>query len=123
MEKRELICICCPIGCRLEVELDGPKVLSVKGEGCKRGAVYGAKECTNPTRVLTSSVEVLKGYPEVASVKTETDIPKDKLFECVRELKKIKLIAPVKVGDIVATNIAGTGVRVIATTNCDALEN
>jgi CxxC motif-containing protein len=123
MEKRELVCICCPIGCHLEVELEGSSILSVKGEGCKRGAAYGAKECSNPTRVLTTSVEVLGGYPEVASVKTETDIPKDKLFDCIKELKKIRLTAPVKVGDVVATNIAGTGVRIIATKNCEALKS
>ena len=122
MEKRELICIGCPLGCHLEVRFENSKVIEVKGEGCKRGVEYGVKECTNPTRILTTSVEVVNGYPKVASVKTEQDIPKDKQFDCIKELKKIKLTAPVRIGDVVVIiDIAGTRVKVIATTNCEAI--
>ena len=58
MEKRELTCICCPLGCALTVEIDGGEVKGVTGNGCKQGAEYGPKEVTNPTRIVTSSVPV-----------------------------------------------------------------
>jgi CxxC motif-containing protein len=107
----------------LEVKTENSEVISVTGQSCKKGITYAIKECTNPTRILTTTVEVEKGNPEVASVKTERDIPKDKLFECIKELKKIKLTAPVHIGDVVIADIANTGVRVVATTNCDLAEN
>ena len=44
MEKRELTCIVCPMGCSLEVTLEDGKVLSVKGNGCPRGEAYGKNE-------------------------------------------------------------------------------
>lgn len=122
MEQRALICIGCPLGCRLEVKMENAQVVDVGGQSCKIGKTYAAKECTNPTRILTTTVEVENGYPEVASVKTERDIPKDKLFECIKELKNIKLTAPTHIGDVVLANIANTGVRVVVTTNC-ALAN
>lgn len=117
MEKRELTCIGCPMGCSLTVELDGNQVISISGYTCKRGEEYGRKECTNPTRILTSSVSVKDGENDVVPVKTEKDIPKGKLFDCVRILKDVTVTAPVKIGDIIVENIGGTGVNIIATKN------
>ncbi|MCY6356694.1 DUF1667 domain-containing protein, partial [Clostridium sp. ZS2-4] len=51
----------------------------------------------------------------VVPVKTEADIPKDKIFECVKALKGLAVKAPVNIGDVVLENFADTGVNVIAT--------
>ncbi|MCY6483269.1 DUF1667 domain-containing protein [Clostridium aestuarii] len=115
MAMRELTCIQCPIGCHLEVEIDGDKVVKVTGNTCPRGVVYAEKECTNPTRIVTSSVKVEEGEIDVLSIKTENDIPKGKIFECVRALKGICVKAPIEVGDIIVENVAGTGVNIVAT--------
>lgn len=115
MEKRELICIGCPMGCALDVTLDNGQVVDVKGNTCPKGKSYAEKECTNPTRIVTSTVRVKNGEIAAVSVKTEADIPKGKIFECVEELKKVVVDAPVKIGDVVAKNVAGTGVNMIAT--------
>ena len=40
MERKELICIGCPLGCNLTVEMDGGQVVSVNGNTCKRGDDY-----------------------------------------------------------------------------------
>lgn len=48
-------------------------------------------------------------------VKTEKDIPKEKLMECVKILKDTTVQAPIKIGDVIVENIADTGVNVIAT--------
>lgn len=114
-EIRELICICCPLGCPLTVEIEDGQVSKVTGNTCKRGEVYGAKEVTNPTRVVTSSVEVLGGKLPRVSVKTKEDIPKDMIFKCMKELQGIKVKAPVNIGDVVLSNVAGTGVDIVAT--------
>ena len=95
MEKRELVCIGCPLGCPLTVELDGDEVVSVSGNTCKRGDVYARKEVTNPTRIVTSSVKVEGGTLAAVSVKTKEDIPKGKIFDCVTALKDVVVKAPV----------------------------
>lgn len=115
MEKRELICIGCPMGCPLTVELDGGQVVSVVGHTCKRGEVYARKEVTNPTRIVTSTVKVEGGSADMVSVKTKEDIPKDKIFDCVKALKGVTVKAPVHIGDVIMSDVAGTGVDIVAT--------
>ena len=111
MERRELICIGCPLGCSLTVSMEGAEVVSVTGNTCKRGDVYARKEVTNPTRIVTSTVKV--------SVKTKEDVPKEKIFDCMRALKDVTVQAPVHIGDVVLKNVAGTGVDMVATKNVD----
>ena len=115
MEKRELICIGCPLGCPLSVTLENGEVTSVIGNTCPRGDAYARKEVTNPTRIVTSTVRVEGGVYAMVSCKTEADIPKDKIFAITEELKAVCVKAPVAIGDVLLENAAGTGVNVIAT--------
>ena len=117
MEQRELICINCPLGCSLTVSMQEGEVLSVTGNSCPRGEAYGRKECTNPTRIVTSTVRVTGGSLPVVSVKTASDIPRDKMQDCIRALRDVTLTAPIRISDVVLENVAGTGVNVIATKN------
>ncbi|RGV96163.1 DUF1667 domain-containing protein [Ruminococcus sp. AF14-10] len=117
MEKRELICIGCPMGCPLTVEMNGTEVVSVTGNTCPRGDAYARKEVTNPTRIVTSTVKVEDGKVDMVSVKTKEDIPKGKIFECVKALKGITVKAPVHIGDVILKDVAGTDVDIIATKN------
>ena len=119
MEKRNLTCIGCPMGCLLTVEMDNGEVTSVTGNTCKRGDVYARKEVTDPTRIVTSTVRVSGGSIQMVSVKTKEDIPKDRIFECVRALKGIQVPAPVHIGDIILKNVADTGVDIVATKNVE----
>ncbi len=119
MEKRELICIGCPLGCPLTVTMENGEVLQVEGNTCKRGDVYARKEVTNPTRIVTSTVTVEGGSDVTVPVKTRSDIPKEKIFECVRALKGVTVKAPVHIGDVIVANAADTGVDIIATANVE----
>lgn len=118
---RELTCIGCPMGCSLEVKVQNGEVVDVKGNTCPKGKTYAEKECTNPTRIVTSSVKIEGGVIDVVSVKTENDIPKDKIFQCIDELRGLVVKAPIKIGDIVLKNVADTGVNIIATKQVDKL--
>ena len=119
MDETKLTCIGCPMGCPLTVVMNGKEVVSVTGNTCKRGDVYARKEVTDPTRIVTSTVRVSGGSIPMVSVKTKEDIPKDKIFECVRALKGIQIPAPVHIGDIVLKNVADTGVDIVATKNVE----
>ena len=121
MEKRELTCISCPMGCQMTVLMDDESI-RVTGNTCKRGEVYARKEVTNPRRVVTSTVKVNGGEFARVSVKTEKDVAKDKIFDCMKEILKAETTAPVKIGDIVITNCAGTGVTVVATREVKKIE-
>lgn len=120
MEVRNLTCINCPMGCSLTIEMEGDEVVSVSGNTCKRGDTYGRKEVTNPTRIVTSTVRVQGGEADMVSVKTKQDIPKGKIFECVKALKDVEVQAPVHIGDVIAADVAGTGVEIVATKNVEA---
>lgn len=122
MERKELICIGCPLGCNLTVEMDGGQVVSVNGNTCKRGDDYVRKELTDPRRIVTSTVPVAGGNLPVVSVKTASDIPKGKIRECLCALKGVTLTAPVQIGDVIVENVADTGVDVIATKSISAVE-
>lgn len=115
MEKIELICIGCPLGCMVTVETEAGEVKNITGHTCKRGEEYARKEVTNPTRIVTSTVMVEGGHLGMVSVKTKTDIPKGKIFDCVKALKGVCVEAPVHTGDIIVSDVAGTGVDMIAT--------
>ncbi|MDO4615348.1 MAG: DUF1667 domain-containing protein [Lachnospiraceae bacterium] len=118
MEIRELTCIGCPMGCALTVEMDQGVVVNVTGNTCNRGKIYAEKEVTNPTRIVTSSVMVNGSSKEkMVSVKTASDIPKTEIFAVCRALKGVTVEAPVKIGDVILKNAAGTGVDIIATKN------
>jgi Uncharacterized protein with conserved CXXC pairs len=117
MEEKNLICINCPLGCMLTVTMDGKEIVSVAGNTCRRGDAYARKELTEPTRIVTSTVKVSGGSASMVSVKTKEDIPKEKVLECVRELKDVVVSAPVKIGDVILDDAAGTGVSIVATKN------
>ena len=114
---KELTCINCPLGCSLTVTLEGNEVTGVKGNTCPRGEAYARKEVTNPTRIVTSTVRVNGGNKEMINVKTESDIPKEKIFECIESIRGISVKAPVKIGDVIVTNVCGTGVNIVAAGN------
>lgn len=122
MNKTELTCIGCPMGCAVTVEMDGKGgITGVTGHTCKRGEDYARKEVTNPTRIVTSTVMVEGGALEMVSVKTKSDIPKGKMAECVDSLRGVCVKAPVRIGDVIAADIAGTGVDIVATKEVPAL--
>ncbi len=111
---RDLICIVCPKGCQLVVELDeNEKIVSVAGHTCKRGADYAAAECTSPMRTVTSTVAVEDGG--VVAVKTSRAVPKEKMLECMKEINCAVACADAQIGDVVICNVAGTKANVVIT--------
>lgn len=120
---KELICINCPMSCHLQVELnDKNEVVDVKGNTCPRGAVYGRKELTAPERMITSTVRIIGGVHPLLPVITETTVDKNKIFDVMKEIQKVRVIAPVKYHQVLIENVCGTGVNVIASRSMDCYE-
>ena len=115
MQERILTCIVCPVGCRLNVEVNNGKIGNVSGNRCKRGYAYAVEECTAPKRMLTTTVKVTGGVHPFLPVKTEKAIPKDMILQCMEVLKGVQVSAPVMAGNTIIKNICGTGVDIVAT--------
>ena len=75
---------------------------------------YGIKEITCPSRTLTSTVKICGGTLCRLPVVTDGEIPKQKLFDAMSELNHVEAQAPVQTGDVILSNIAGTGVALVA---------
>ena len=119
METRRLTCIVCPMGCQIEVTLEDGAPVSVTGNTCPRGEKYAREECVSPTRVLTSTVRAEGGRPPVLPVKTAAPIPKALLFDAMAEIRGLTVHAPVRIGQILAENLCGTGVALVASANLE----
>ncbi|MGL6294403.1 DUF1667 domain-containing protein [Eubacterium aggregans] len=118
--KRDLICISCPIGCAITVEgTDGN--YTVTGNKCKNGEKYGIEEVTNPQRVVPSTVVIKGALMASLPVKTADTIPKDKIFDCMKEIDKVVVEAPIKTGDVIIPNVCGTGIDIVATKSMPAI--
>ena len=113
--KKEFVCISCPVGCRLTVWEDEDGAVQVQGNTCPRGKAYGVQEFTAPMRTVTSSVPVQHGEQLMCSVKTDAPVPKARIPEVLAAIRRAGVRAPVRVGDRIVENVAGTGANVVAT--------
>ena len=114
---KEMICICCPMGCHLTVDDSDKNNIKVSGNTCPRGATYAVNEVTAPKRMVTGSVKVVGGDVAMVSVKTRDAIPKQLIFDCLKQLQGVTLHAPVNIGDVVIADVCGCGIDVVATKN------
>lgn len=116
---RKFTCIICPNGCEITADYeegdDGIVLKSVKGQTCKRGAEYVKQELTDPRRTIASSVLVRGGELPLTSVRLTYPIPKEKIFDTMREIKKLSVDAPVEAGTVLVENLLGLGSDLIVT--------
>jgi CxxC motif-containing protein len=112
---REIICIVCPTGCRIRVQGPEEKHLAVSGNECKRGEEYALKEITDPRRTLITTVQIDHGSLRRLPVRTNREIPKQRIFPCMEVINRVRVEAPVRVGQVIVADILGTGADVVAT--------
>lgn len=108
---KELICIVCPVGCHIHVD----EQHHISGNKCPRGYQYAFVELTNPKRMLTTTVKTVFHNVPRLSVKSKEPVPKAQLFDIMSELNHLLITKHVKIGDIIVSNILGTGVDMVAT--------
>jgi CxxC motif-containing protein len=113
---KEFVCIVCPNGCPLTVEEDGTSI-KVSGNRCKRGEDFAVSEIRHPMRTICSTVRTAFSGVPVLPVRVSEEIPKDKIFDVMKEINKVVVATPVSIGDIIIANVAGLNVDVIATSS------
>jgi CxxC motif-containing protein len=110
------LCIGCPLGCRLEVEEDEVgEIVEVRGFACRKGKTFAEREHTDPRRMVTTTVTVTGGRWARLPVRTTADVQKGRVWEVVRALREVEVAAPVTMGDVIVTDILGSGADVVAT--------
>ena len=117
MEQNKIICISCPIGCRMTIQSKDGKITSIIGNACPKGIKYAEREFVNPLRILPTTVKVIGGELPLVSVKTEKAIPKRLLLKAMIEIAEIEVKAPIQIGQVIKVNLIGTGVSLVATRN------
>ncbi len=115
MTTKKMICIECPVGCMLSVDIENCRAVKVEGNKCPKGEKYGISEVENPMRILTSAVLACGLEMKMVPVRTDKPIPKNKLIEAMAEIKNIRLDRSIEAGSIVKENFLGLGVNLIAT--------
>jgi CxxC motif-containing protein len=122
MKKKTLICVVCPNGCELNACIDDNNKVSIERLECKRGYEWAKQELLDPQRTITSSVAVDNGDWPLVSVRTSCPVPLAAIPEVMNAIKVMRVQAPIKLGDKLIPDAAGTGVSVIATRNVKYLE-
>ncbi|WP_408626612.1 DUF1667 domain-containing protein [Alkalibacter mobilis] len=110
-----MTCILCPNGCKLKVEVANNEIASLEGARCPRGEKFAYQELNDPHRNIATSVLVKNGDIQLVSVRLTEPIPKDRIFDVMKEIKKVTCTAPIASGQIILSDVAGLGVDVIST--------
>ena len=108
----EMICIACPIACRLTVSHSGPDV-TVTGNRCARGDAYGREEFHAPKRIVTAVVPTDSAQFPCAPVRTDKPVQRGRVKELLQQLYSTRVRLPVQSGEVVIGDFDGA--RVIFT--------
>ena len=114
-EKKHFVCVVCPIGCEIDVVHDGEKIVSMEGNKCEKSVEFVSQELIEPMRILTTTVRIEGARWAVIPVRSDKAVPKRLFPRIMKQLRRIRLQAPVNMLDVVAQNVLDTGANIIAT--------
>jgi len=121
--KKKIVCIECPKGCALDVDIENCRVMKVTGSKCPKGDKYAISEIEDPRRILTATI-LTKGFPlKLLPVRTDQPIPKARVADAMKAIRKLRVTQRVKAGDVIAEDFLGIpGMRVVATRDLGMLD-
>jgi CxxC motif-containing protein len=112
--RANITCIMCPLGCNMRVQAEGKEVISVQGNKCKKGISHAEQEMFSPSRILTTTIRTENAETPLLPVRSNREIPKESLMECMRHISDYIINGPVRLGDAVIKDILGLGADMIA---------
>jgi CxxC motif-containing protein len=107
---RELVCIACPMACRLTVSTTRGGEVNVTGNRCPRGELYGREEVLAPRRILTAVVPTDSAHFPCAPVRTDRAIGRAMVSALLRELYARRVSLPVRQGQVLIEDFDGARV-------------
>jgi CxxC motif-containing protein len=117
LRKRQLVCIVCPMGCTINLQAKGKRIVGMRGMRCPHGRQYARKEFLSPERMLTSTVRVKGGRLRLVPVRSSRPIAKGKILQCMNKLARLEVEAPIRAGQVIVKNILRSGADIVATRN------
>ena len=114
-EKRHFVCVVCPIGCEIDVVHDAGRIISMEGNKCEKSEEFVSQELIEPMRILTTTVRIHGARWAVIPVRSDKAVPKRLFPRIMKQLRRIKLQAPVTMLDVVVKDVLDTGANIIAT--------
>jgi CxxC motif-containing protein len=114
-EKKHFVCVVCPVGCEIDVVHDGSKIISMEGNKCEKSEEFVSQELIEPMRILTTTIRIEGSKWPVIPVRTDKSVPKRLFPGIMRQLRRVKLQAPVNMLDVVVKDVLRTGANIIAT--------
>jgi CxxC motif-containing protein len=147
--ERKLVCISCPLGCRLTVTWEDETEIKVAGNKCANGESYAKEEILAPKRVVTATVAVTgpasdgwtstgrsgaartgaaqtgagessASSPRRLPVKTSAPLLKEHIPDLLNKLYRMEVKPPLDCGEVLLKDIAGTGVDLVVTRSLKA---
>lgn len=117
LTSRELVCIACPVGCRVEVKYaeGGCGIVTLIGNKCKRGEAYAQQEVLDPSRTVTAVVETDSKILPYIPVRTNKPLPMQLIDKLLEKIYYMRIEGPLKLGHVIVDDFAGTGVNVVLT--------
>ena len=88
---------------------------NISGYTCLRGLNYVKQESVHPVRTLTTTVKVNSDIVRVCPVKSSDPLPKELIFDAMKEINSISVDLPIKMHQIIIKNILNTGIDIIST--------
>ncbi len=110
---REMVCIVCPMGCRLTVTVKDEEV-TVEGNRCQRGEIYGREEILAPKRIVTATCRLRDPEHPRLPVRTDKALPYEHIQSLLDDIYALSIETPVKAGDILIADYKGTGINILA---------
>jgi len=115
IEKKHFTCVTCPVGCEVDVEVQGGSILSMTGNKCDKAKEFVLQELKEPMLVLTTTVRIEGAKWAMLPVRTDKPIPKRLFLQAIGVLAGIDLKAPVRISDVIIKDVAGSGANIVAT--------
>jgi CxxC motif-containing protein len=120
VSKKTFTCIVCPKGCQIDVWEEADE-LQMTGNTCKRGKDYATNEYYNPSRLLTTTVQIAGARIPLIPVRSSKPVPIEKIMDFMDELAMITVTAPVKMGDVLVQNMQDLEIDIMATRSLEAI--
>lgn len=110
-----MVCITCPLGCRMELDLADGKIIAVRHNSCQRGIDYAHQELYDPRRMVTATAAISGGTVLRVPVRTSAPLPVQQIPGALEAIYALRLTAPLAQGTIVIKNVADSGIDILTT--------
>jgi CxxC motif-containing protein len=112
----------CPVGCSILIDFneETKEIISFSGNECKKGIKFIQEELVRPSRLLTTTIRIDSALCSRLPVRSDIPVPKEKIREMIKEVKKIRINVPVLAGQTIADNFMGLGIKILSSSTFDS---